>query len=60
MYKRQIVAYPNFYKKFIDEGSKNYVGYDDFINQTKDIIFVPYLLLQKIIETANCKIKLEK
>lgn len=29
----------NFYKKFIDEGSKNYVGYDDFINQTKDIIF---------------------
>ncbi|HFS4951066.1 TPA: McrB family protein, partial [Enterococcus faecium] len=43
----------NFYKKFIDEGSKNYVGYDDFINQTKDIIFVPYLLLQKIIETKK-------
>ncbi|HGF7174802.1 McrB family protein [Enterococcus hirae] len=43
----------NFYKKYIDEGSKDYVGYDDFINQTKDIIFVPYLLLQKIIENKK-------
>ncbi|WP_313907462.1 McrB family protein [Enterococcus faecalis] len=43
----------NFYKKFIDEDSKNYLGYDDFINQTKDIIFVPYPLLQKIIENKK-------
>lgn len=43
----------NFYKKFIDEGSKDHVGYDDFVNQTKDIIFVPYLLLQKIIENKK-------
>lgn len=43
----------NFYKKFIDEDSKNYLGYDDFINQKKDIIFVPYPLLQKIIENKK-------
>ncbi|MGY3777869.1 McrB family protein [Isobaculum melis] len=38
----------NFYKSIIDEDNVEYEEYDNFINQSRDIIFVPYPLLQKI------------
>lgn len=38
----------NFHKTEVDDEATGYEGYDDFINQNRDVIFVPDLLLQKI------------
>lgn len=43
----------NYYKTLIDEDNLKYEGYDDFVNQTRDAIFVPYPLFQEIIDNKT-------
>lgn len=40
----------NFFKVEIDESNQNIIGYDDYINNEENIIFVPHSMLQWILE----------
>lgn len=43
----------NYYKTLVDEDSIKYQGYDDFINLSRDVIFVPYPLFQEILDNKT-------